>query len=355
MTPRAQCSPWLGALVSVTVACGVSGRAPHHARPPAAVVEPVPLPAASTRRGDHGDDDAPPKISQLADDVTGVHRLGHALFVTLLVGDEAKPAIRVVRVGDDGALTDVAADMPPSIRATTRRGDDTVSGTPTALLGEPDGPIWMAFTHYSVFGSAVIYRAREGRWSCVGGCTKRPDPEPWATITEMRVPSGERVPMGDLVAEQSRGHLFAIRNRVSNEGQQYVLPRATATAPTATVRAIRAIDGDLVELGDGSIVDVAKTVPEATRARSVDGQSENDFWVLDESNLIHVRSTHRRTRNGRAGRRRRCARALRDRRPIPTAPRDARVGANTTRPSRRRCRTNDGLRAPCTVVLMSAA
>lgn len=229
---------------------------------------------------------APPRTRVVATEVMGTFRLGPALFVSF-VSDETR--VHVARVADDGALTDVAPGMPPSHPTTTRGGDTTLSGTPSALLGEPEGPIWMAFTHYSVFGDATMYRAEASGWRCVGRCASRPDPERWAGLVEARLPSGARAASGDVLSRRSRGHLFRIENRVSGEGTTHVLPRATIARPSAAVEKITTLASEnAAELADGSIVDLAKHFPDASRFAHVDGRSADDFWISDEASLVHV-------------------------------------------------------------------
>lgn len=229
---------------------------------------------------------APPRTNVVATEVMGTFRLGPALFVSF-VSDETR--VRVARVADDGALTDVAPGMPPSHPTTTRGGDTTLSGTPSALLGEPEGPLWMAFSRYSVFGDATMYRAEGAAWRCVGRCPSRPDPERWTDLIEAQLPSGERTASGDVLSRRSRGHLFRIENRVSGEGTSHVLPRATTARPAAAVAKITTLASDnAVELADGSIVDVAKHLPDASRFAWVDGRSADDFWMSDEASLVHV-------------------------------------------------------------------
>jgi len=237
----------------------------------------------------------------VADRVTGVHRLGGGLFVSFLDGDGDHAGIRVARVGDDGTIADVARGAPVAARTMTRGGSKTMSPLPTALLGEPEGPIWMALAHYSVFGDVVVYRADQGTWRCVGRCPKRPDPESWAKLTERRDSlEGHPVARGELLDDRSRGHLFTVRNRVSREGHAYLLPRATSRDPLSAVRSIRSLGpvderDELVELADGAVVEVRKRVPELTRIDGVDGESSDDFWVLGEAALVHVRGAdHRR-------------------------------------------------------------
>lgn len=221
-----------------------------------------------------------PKTRVVATHVIGTYRLGAALFVSFL---EDETHVHLARVADDGTLGEVARGMPPSHPTMTRGGQMTLSGTPSALLGEPDGPIWMAFTHYNVFGNATMYRA-ESTWRCVGGCATKPDPERWTHLVETTLPTGERTPVGDLLSRRSRGHLFRIENRVSGEGTSHVLPRARDAVANITTLA----SDDPVELADGSIVDVAKRVPEVSRFARVDGRSADDFWVAEEETLIHV-------------------------------------------------------------------
>ena len=103
---------------------------------------------------------------------------------------------------------------------------------------------------------------------------------------------------GDLLASHSRGHLFRIENRVSSEGSWYRLPRVASKHADAAEAAVRRIKpeaaGDPFELADGSIVDVAKRVPEARGVRSADGRSARDFWVIDiDDVLFHVRGDAR--------------------------------------------------------------
>lgn len=258
-------------------------------------VAPKPLPEAvplvvtvppATARVETDAKVASPRTRVVATQVLDTFRLGPALFVSFVSGETH---VRVARVADDGTLTDVAPGMPPSHPTTTRAGGTTLSGTPSALLGEPEGPVWMAFTHYSVFGGATMYRAEGAAWRCVGRCPSRPDPERWSGLVDVQPPSGERTASGDVLSRRSRGHLFRIENRVSGEGTTHVLPRATMARPAAAVAKITTIaSDDAVELADGSIVDVAKHFPDASRFARVDGRSADDFWVSDEASLVHV-------------------------------------------------------------------
>jgi hypothetical protein len=221
-------------------------------------------------------------------------RLGDALLAAWAPATETgergadrgeRVLMRVVRVADDGSLTDVARDVPPSSHATMRSGDPTVSGSPTAFLGESQGPIWMAWTHYSIFGTATLYRVENGAWQSA--------PEHWAPLIGVQTPTG-REASGDLVGTRSRGHLFKIENRVSGGGSWYRLPRLqsdSADAAADAVRRIKPLDAEEpYELADGSIVDVAKRVPEARGVRGADGRSARDFWVIDiDDTLYHVR------------------------------------------------------------------
>lgn len=262
-------------LLSIAVAVGCGG-----ARPPAAAPGPAPQAAPAQV--------APARVVELAARVLRTHRLGDVLFVSYVASERGTDAVRVARVGDDGGLRDVATGVPPSRVETTRGGGLTLSGTPSALLGEPDGPIWMAFTHYDVFGDAVMYRAERGAWRCVGRCATRPDLEAWGPWIEAPGPGGERVPRGDLVAERSRGHLFRVANRVSSEGDAYLLPRGGAS-PGDVVRGIAPVTArDPVELADGSIVDAAAILPDRS-LRAVDGRSKDDLWLLVEDGLVHAR------------------------------------------------------------------
>lgn len=274
-------------LLSIAVSLGCGGARPRSSPPAPSAPAPgaAPAPPASVQV-------APAKVTELAARVIRTHRLGDVSFVSYVASERGADVVHVARVGDDGGLRDVATGVPPSRMETTRGGGLTLSGTPSALLGEPDGPIWMAFTHYNVFGDAVVYRAERGAWRCVGRCAARPDLEAWGPWIEAPGPGGEPAPRGDLVAERSRGHLFRVANRVSNEGDAYVLPRAGASPGDAVRRIAPLAASAPVELADGSIVDAGALVPDRS-VRAADGRSRDDLWVLTDEALVHVRGDRR--------------------------------------------------------------
>jgi hypothetical protein len=292
-------------LLEALIACRKAPAQPSRVSPPPEPSTSRSATAASTPDASSKLDEALPVGTKLvAQGAIREHHLGSELYLSIVTldtrksdGSSAKPAphVRLARVAPDGSLEELATGMPDAEWATMRTGQLTISGTVSALLGEPGGPMWMAFTRYNVFGNATIYRAERGTWQCVGACTSPTgDAEPWAPVIQIVTPLGDREPSGDLVAERSRGHLFFIKNRVSGEGDAHVLPSAKGLSAREAVARIRPQSGEmLAELGDGSIVDVKKIAPEVGEVRDADGLSARDVWVLGERGLVHVRGAAR--------------------------------------------------------------
>lgn len=206
----------------------------------------------------------------VAHDVALVQRLGDVLFAITI-----DPAPVLLRVDDDGTTHAVASGLPEPGAVMSRGGHLVASPVPTAILGEPGGPIWVSIASYSVFGNATVYRAE-------GGVFAEREPTPWSAIVTTPLPDGDRTPSGDLLAERSRGHLFAITNRVSSDGDVWILPRGVRD-PAATVRGARRSslsNLEATELANGDIVQ--------TDGRA-DGRSRADWYRIVDGVLEHVR------------------------------------------------------------------
>ncbi len=221
------------------------------------------------------------ETEELASGVVTTSRIGSEIVVARL---EAEARIALYRVTPKGLVRSFApAALPKTERVRSLSGhDDVLSGTPTAFLGDLDGPLWIGWSTYSMFGATSIYRAERGVFACVGICRPSTDAEPWADRLEA-LPEASK---GLVHTRSGRGHLFVVTNLVSGEGDEwYALPDPVPRDPKDAVRRIVPIGvgGIAYELEGGAIVHY-----DETRVTCLAHGRTTSWPIPDDAPFAHV-------------------------------------------------------------------